>query len=370
MSVLEDMVATAQLEAQEKIAAAAVAEERMKVMKWELVRQATTPKTPRQSLQWALNDKTLQKLTKTASTREASAPTSTKPSTSESEAIATPSKVSNENSLPQPTSAVQRAGGVPTQATAAVADPIANKTSLTPKNSTTITQKANESTNVAAVEGSALVESMNPELQRARTPRKIVDPSEVDESKEAFGAAKAMTASSSRRTKDSNAIERGNSNIGTRRHSSKSIIRGAPMGSTSSMRHRDSLDGKAMAESLQKVATQSSLQLDANESATSSSKPKLSPKTSRSSIIVSTSSRETSPTAAKCTPGFVLSMPLSKAGAEDLPPPSTTSPPTSTHQEEPEAEPSTGVTAFALDEDDDDDGAVVCLDETALDDLM
>ncbi|KAG9416826.1 hypothetical protein AC1031_001216 [Aphanomyces cochlioides] len=70
MAVLEEMVATAQLEAHEKIVQAADAEERMKVMKWELVRQSR-PMTPRQRLTWELNEKTVQKLTKSPTAKDA-----------------------------------------------------------------------------------------------------------------------------------------------------------------------------------------------------------------------------------------------------------------------------------------------------------
>ncbi|CAK4650452.1 hypothetical protein AeNC1_004121 [Aphanomyces euteiches] len=69
MAVLEEMVATAQVEAHEKIVQAADAEERMKVMKWELVRQSR-PTTPRQRLTWELNEKTVQKLTKSPTAKD------------------------------------------------------------------------------------------------------------------------------------------------------------------------------------------------------------------------------------------------------------------------------------------------------------
>ncbi|OQR85513.1 hypothetical protein ACHHYP_11744 [Achlya hypogyna] len=55
ISVLEDMVATAHIEAHEKSVAAAKSEERMKAMKWEMVRQSL-PNSPRQPVSWELKD--------------------------------------------------------------------------------------------------------------------------------------------------------------------------------------------------------------------------------------------------------------------------------------------------------------------------
>ncbi|OQS07497.1 hypothetical protein THRCLA_12201 [Thraustotheca clavata] len=58
ISVMEDMVATAHLEAQEKSLIAAKSEERMKAMKWELVRQSL-PNSPRQPISWELKEGSL-----------------------------------------------------------------------------------------------------------------------------------------------------------------------------------------------------------------------------------------------------------------------------------------------------------------------
>ncbi|ETV88780.1 hypothetical protein H257_00279 [Aphanomyces astaci] len=365
MSVLEDMVATAQLEVHEKVAAAAAAEERMKVMKWELVRQATPPTTPRQSLTWALNDKTTQKLAKMSSARVVSTiPPSKEATQSDTKLLATRAKANVDTPSPHsdPKVTITATTAIANHPKTLVASPIVIK----PSTST----GQNESTTVAVV-------TKKPELIRLNTPRKVIDPSEVNESKDAFEAVKAITTSSSRRTKDSNAIERDNSNIGTRRHSSKSMIRGpstALSPPSALLLHQDSHDERALSKPLTKPK---SAAIQAPLTSAASSKPTLSPKSSRSSII-NPSSRETSPTAAasKAPPGFVLAMPLSKGGPDDLPhrkhsKPSPPRPDSKRPDDEPDAEPATGVTAFALDDDDDDCGtAVVCLDDDALGDLM
>ncbi|RHY16546.1 hypothetical protein DYB30_005294 [Aphanomyces astaci] len=366
MSVLEDMVATAQLEVHEKVAAAAAAEERMKVMKWELVRQATPPTTPRQSLTWALNDKTTQKLAKMSSARVVSTiPPSKETTQSDTKLLATRAKANVDTPSPHsdPKVTITATTAIANHPKTLVASPIVIKPSTS--------AGQNESTTVAVV-------TKKPELIRLNTPRKVIDPSEVNESKDAFEAVKAITTSSSRRTKDSNAIERDNSNIGTRRHSSKSMIRGpstALSPPSALLLHQDSHDERALSKPLTKPK---SAAIQAPLTSAASSKPTLSPKSSRSSII-NPSSRETSPTAAasKAPPGFVLAMPLSKGGPDDLPPrkhskPSPPRPDSKRPDDEPDAEPATGVTAFALDDDDDDDcgTAVVCLDDDALGDLM
>ncbi|RHY89872.1 hypothetical protein DYB35_000259 [Aphanomyces astaci] len=373
MSVLEDMVATAQLEVHEKVAAAAAAEERMKVMKWELVRQATPPTTPRQGLTWALNDKTTQKLAKMSSARVVSTiPPSKETTQSDTKLLATRAKANVDTPSPHsdPKVTITATTAIANHPKTLVASPIVIK----PSTSTA----QNESTTVAVV----AVDMKKPELIRLNTPRKVIDPSEVNESKDAFEAVKAITTSSSRRTKDSNAIERDNSNIGTRRHSSKSMIRGpstALSPPSALLLHQDSHDERALSKPLTKPKS-AALQapLTSPLSSAASSKPTLSPKSSRSSII-NPSSRETSPTAAasKAPPGFVLAMPLSKGGPDDLPPrkhskPSPPRPDSKRPDDEPDAEPATGVTPFALDDDDDDDcgTAVVCLDDDALGDLM
>ncbi|KDO28230.1 hypothetical protein SPRG_06279 [Saprolegnia parasitica CBS 223.65] len=55
VTVLEEMVATAHIEAHEKSQVAAKCEERMKAMKWEMVRQSL-PHSPRQPVSWELKE--------------------------------------------------------------------------------------------------------------------------------------------------------------------------------------------------------------------------------------------------------------------------------------------------------------------------